>query len=101
MTSWPSLKTENGKPGGSQPPALRAFPAPPPSPPKVSPRLRLDNGPMVRREIVKVYRAMKAGELDITKGTKLVYTLEVLSRMIERQAVEALADRLDAAEAGQ
>ncbi len=54
---------------------------------------------MVRREIVKLYRGMKGGEIDIVKGAKLVWTLEVLGRMIERETVEKLAERLDAVEA--
>lgn len=61
-------------------------------------RLRLENGPQIRREIVKVYRGMKVGEIETSKGTKLIYALEVLSRAIERENVEKLAERLDQAE---
>lgn len=100
-TGWPMFAqtTKNGAASQPESPSIPVPIASPPSPLKVSPRLRLDNGPMVRREIVKLYRGMKAGEIDIVKGAKLVWTLEVLGRMIERETVEKLAERLDAVEA--
>ncbi len=100
-TGWPMFSQTSTNGAASQPeaPAIPVSSAPPPSPLKVSPRLRLDNGPMVRREIVKLYRGMKSGEIDVVKGAKLVWTLEVLGRMIERETVEKLAERLDAVEA--
>ena len=99
MAGWPSLQTGNGAADVSQSPAVPAFALDPTPSGRVSPRLRLDNGPMVRREIVKLYRGMKAGEIDVVKGAKLVWTLEILGRMIERETVEKLAERLDAVEA--
>lgn len=69
-------------------------------PPLKSPgkRLRLENGGQIRREMTKVYRDMKAGALDVAKGTKLIYALTELSRAVEREAVERLTERLDAVE---
>lgn len=61
-------------------------------------RLRLENGPQIRREMVKVYRGMKTGEIDTAKGSKLIYALTELSRAIERETVEKLTERLDEVE---
>jgi hypothetical protein len=97
---WPDYNptvATNGADNASLVPVLRGIPANP-STPIVGKRLRLDNGQQIRREIVKVYRAMKVGEMDVTKGTKLIYTLEVLSRAVEREAVEKLSERLEAVE---
>ncbi|MXP43064.1 hypothetical protein [Allopontixanthobacter sediminis] len=104
--AWPSISREgstNGAPAWGIPAGIAANAAKPyPLMPKArageGKRLRLENGPQIRREIVKVYRGMKVGEIDITKGTKLIYALEVLSRAVERENVEKLADRLDGAE---
>ena len=100
--AWPDYSgqsAQNGKPEGQN---IAAFPAivsasPPPAKRKQS-RIRLENGPQIRREMTKVYRGMKNGEIDITKATKMIYALEVLSRTLERENVERLAERLDAVE---
>ena len=70
---------------------------PPPTKPKRR-RVRLERMPQVRREMARTYKAMQVGELDVLKGTKLIYALEVLSRTLERENVEKLAERLDAVE---
>ncbi|MEG8039202.1 hypothetical protein QP166_07515 [Sphingomonas sp. LR60] len=58
-------------------------------------RLRIETGAAARRQMVKVYRQMASGELDVTKGSKLIYALTEISRALEREAVEALSERLD------
>jgi class 3 adenylate cyclase len=70
-------------------------PLPPKGPGK---RLRLENGGQIRREMTKVYRDMKAGTIDVAKGSKLIYALTELSRAVEREAVERLTERLDKVE---
>ncbi len=104
-SGWPSYPAQgatNGNPGWGEPAGNAANSADPIPPAKAKAgegkRLRLENGPQIRREIVKVYRGMKTGEIDTAKGTKLIYALEVLSRAVERENVEKLAERLDAVE---
>lgn len=57
-------------------------------------RLPLKTAQHVRGELARVYRAMKAGEMDPSLGTKLTYVLATLGRMIEvgdlEQRIEAL-----------
>lgn len=100
--AWPDYRAQsaqNGQPEGQN---IAAFPAivsaPPPPAKKKQSRIRLENGPQIRREMAKVYRGMKNGEIDITKASKMIYALEVLSRTLERENVERLAERLDAVE---
>lgn len=63
-------------------------------------RLRLEKSSQVRSEMVRVYRELRAGEIEPAKATKLIYALTELSRLIEREAVEALEARLAAVERG-
>ena len=87
-SGWPQTTTEAGN-----------VPNPTPSTDKPKRRrVRLENMPQVRREMARTFKAMQSGELDVLKGTKLIYALEVLSRTLEREQVEKLADRLDKAE---
>lgn len=58
-------------------------------------RLPLKTAQHVRSELARVYRAMKAGEMDPALGTKLTYVLSILGRMIE---VGDLEQRLEALE---
>lgn len=105
-TAWPSISPEGstdgnaawGIPAGIAPQTAAPSPHAPKAKAGEGKRLRLENGPQIRREIVKVYRGMKVGEIETSKGTKLIYALEVLSRAIERENVEKLAERLDQAE---
>ncbi|WP_336985338.1 hypothetical protein [Altererythrobacter aquiaggeris] len=99
--AWPDytpVNAENGAAGWGAPAVDAGVQDKPPSPKPVSKRMRLENGPQIRREIAKVYRGMKASEIPAAKGTKLIYALEVLSRHIEREKVDKLTDRLDALE---
>lgn len=103
---WPCISPEGSTDGnaawGIPASDTRISDKPSPSMPKAKAgegkRLRLENGPQIRREIVKVYRGMKVGEIETSKGTKLIYALEVLSRAIERENVERLEAKLDEAE---
>jgi hypothetical protein len=42
----------------------------------------------VRAETARIYRAMRAGKIDDAHGKSLVYTLDVLGRMIIEQVNE-------------
>jgi hypothetical protein len=42
----------------------------------------------VRLEMAKVYRSMKSGELQSSDGTRLVYVLAQIGKMIELHEVE-------------
>lgn len=97
---YPCVGASNGKPDGGSAAVFcgnQANPTPSKVPGK---RLRLETGAQVRREVVKVYRDMKAGTLDVTRASKLIYALTELSRMIERETVERLTERLEAVERG-
>lgn len=104
--SAPSLKTvQNGSGWGaviSTNASNSADPPPCPKKPRAKPgtgeRFRLENGTQIRREIARLYVEMRRDEIDTAKGTKLIYVLDVLSRAVERENVEKLAERLDAAE---
>jgi len=48
--------------------------------------------------MVRVYRELRAGQIEPGMATKLIYALTELSRLIEREAVETLEGRLEAAE---
>lgn len=51
-------------------------------------RLPLTTAEDVRREMARVYRAMKTGMLDPAVGTKLVYVLGQLRVTIETSVIE-------------
>lgn len=66
-------------------------------PPVRDRRLPLKTAQHVRAELARVYRAMKAGQMDPALGTKLTYVLATLGRMIEvgdlEQRLEILESR--------
>jgi hypothetical protein len=66
----------------------------PPEPPRVG---HLDSLNGILREMGAVYREMRRGELDVTTGAKLVYTLRCLRETIEGIILERLDGRLSEA----
>jgi len=56
-----------------------------PTPPA---RIDLRNLEAVRREMARVYREMRAGELPHECGTRLVYVLDRIGKLIEVAQVE-------------
>jgi hypothetical protein len=58
-------------------------------------RHALDSLPGVVKEICRVYREMRADELDHTKGRSLVWVLSMLRAAIETQSLERLEARLE------
>lgn len=103
VNAWPSFTAEKAdfrKRDGAETPVEAGFASAGPPPAKAARKrtLRLENGPQIRREMARVYRGLEAGEIDPLKGGKLVYVLTELSRAVERETVEKLANRLDAVE---
>lgn len=68
-----------------------------PTPLPVSPRLRLSTIADCKREIAKLYREVRRGELLSTEAGKLVWMLNILANLIADHDLEA---RLDALEQG-
>ena len=96
--NYPSLVAENGAENLAPSADNCGISTEPPPPKTPGKRLRLENGGQIRREMTKVYRDMKAGTIDVAKGSKLIYALTELSRAVEREAVERLTERLDKVE---
>jgi hypothetical protein len=59
---------------------------------------RLDTVGRVRRELVKLYKAARRGELDIADASKLGNLLFLAARLLEGQELEARVARLEQAE---
>ena len=98
MSGWPSYPqiAENGQTGWPCPPA-NPVPDAHPSPllRPASKRLKLETASHVRRELAKIYRETRRGELPTQTATRLAYLLEVLSRQIERSDLEKRIEALE------
>lgn len=66
--------------------------------PAPTPRLRipLRSAEDVRRELAKLYRQMKSGQIQPQDGTKLAYVLNLLRQAIETGELEARISALEA-----
>jgi hypothetical protein len=53
-----------------------------------TPPIKLDSLKSVREEAGRVYREMRTGKVDKADGTKLIFVLDVLRRMIEADELE-------------
>lgn len=62
---------------------------------KPSPRLKLETAAHCRREIARIYREARRGELKPETATKLAYLVELASRMIERSDLERRLELLE------
>lgn len=67
----------------------------PPTPPKAA-EVPLRTALDVRREMATVYRSVKSGSTDSQHGSRLVYILSQIGRMIELHEVEARLSALEA-----
>lgn len=93
--NWPQ-NAVNGQSGGTRPPEIPSFDASPsPVARKASPRLKLETASHVRRELARIYRETRRGELATQTATRLAYLLEVLSRQIERTDLEKRIETLE------
>lgn len=63
--------------------------------PDKNPTIHLKTLHDVRIEMAKVYRAMKTQELETQEGTRLVYVLSQLSKVIETQQIDERTDAID------
>lgn len=61
-------------------------------------RLPLSSADDVRRELARVYRGMKVGQIEPATGTKLAYVLNQLRVTIETSAIEQRIAALEAAQ---
>jgi len=61
------------------------------------PRISLRTLSHVRREAVKVYREMRSGQLPADQGTRLLYGLQTIGKLIERTDLEDRLTRLEKA----
>ena len=59
------------------------------------PKTDLRNLEAVRREMGKVYREMRSGELQPESGTRLVYVLDRIGKLIEVEQVERRLTELE------
>jgi len=65
------------------------------SKPLPTPRINLKRLDGVRNEMARVYRAMKAGELDGTDGTKRAYVLSLIGKLIAASELERRVEALE------
>ena len=59
-------------------------------------RLPLDSIEAVRREAARVYREMRSGALPAQSGTRLIYALGEISKLLVLGQLEARIDALEA-----
>lgn len=100
MTAWPDFNPPslagNGPWGAPEVLAEPSFVASPlPVPKRASPRLKLETATHVRRELARIYREARRGELKPEAATKLAYLLDLLSRIIERSDLEQRVEELE------
>lgn len=69
----------------------------PPTPPKI----RLCDLESTRREMAAVYRDMRGGRLDTSEGSRLVYALSQIGKLIEAASLERRIDELERLLAGE
>jgi hypothetical protein len=58
-------------------------------------RVRLDTVTDARKEVAKLYRMARQGDLDITDASKLANMLALIGRMIEGSNFEARIEALE------
>jgi hypothetical protein len=68
---------------------LRVMPTPP--------TIHLKTADDVRLEMAKLYRAMKAKDIETQEGTRLCYVLSQIGKMIELADIEKRIDMLESA----
>lgn len=101
MSGWPSFETPQQAeiaPSAGTALAGDAAPVVAPHPPAKlpSPRLKLETVRDVRRELARIYREARRGELKPETATKLAFLLDLTARMIERNELEARIEALEA-----
>ncbi|MGX5658178.1 hypothetical protein ACWKWV_00440 [Castellaniella ginsengisoli] len=64
-------------------------------------RLPLTTAVDVRKELARLYRSMKVGQIPAADGTKLAYVLNILRQTIETSDIEQRLEALEKATEGQ
>lgn len=59
-------------------------------------RVRLDTVSDARREVAKLYRMAREGEIEISDASKLANILALIARMVEGSDLEARLEALEA-----
>ena len=102
---WPMFnepeKAESGHPAWGAPPVNAGVPSQPPAPEVVqaprmpSPRLKLSTVAHCKREIARIYREARRGEIPVDKASKLVNMLQIQSRLIVDHELESRVEQLE------
>ncbi|MGA9164861.1 MAG: hypothetical protein WBZ31_10425 [Thiobacillus sp.] len=69
--------------------------------PRTPPKIRLSDLESVRREMASVYRDMRGGKIDTQDGSRLVYSLGQIGKLIEVASLERRIDELERLAAGE
>ena len=64
--------------------------------PRLPPVTRLHNLKAIRRDMTKLYRSARTGELDSSELGRFMYAARTLGEMHEKEAVEPRIDALEA-----
>lgn len=70
-------------------------PLPPAKPPKKYARARLQTTSEIASEIARVYRSVKAGELDSSEGSRRTYMLATLAKVRSEGLIESRLEALE------
>lgn len=62
-----------------------------------SPRINLSTAEDIRREMSRVYREARAGEIDTQRASRLVYILGQIAKAYEIEVIEERLARLEGA----
>ena len=97
MSGWPNYPPQagNGQAGWGAPPADPGVAADPTPRRQPSPRLKLETAAHCRRELARIYREARRGELKPETATKLAYLIDLISRVIERSDLERRVEELE------
>lgn len=60
-----------------------------------TPTIHLKTADDIRLEMAKVYREMKSGKIALEDGTKLVYVLSQIGRMVETTDVQKRVEAME------
>jgi len=103
MLGWPSF-TENADIGSQgEPKATETCDVPDaPTPGKLpSPRLRLDRVSDCKRELARLYREARRGEITAQTATRLAYLLNMMAQLIEATELEKRVETIEKSRAPQ
>jgi len=90
---------ENGNPKTPESGTWEVLPPAPTHPKRL--RLPLTTAVDVRKEMARLYREMKAGQIPTQDGSRLGYVLSLLRRTIETADIEQRLEALEKAAEGQ